>query len=86
MRVLQYGATRQRLEDALLEQAGWDVVHLSGHGLPAGLVLEDDAGRRDLISSTELVDLLDLAADQITLVTLSACESAAVTAAEYPRS
>ncbi|MDQ2707394.1 MAG: CHAT domain-containing protein [Actinomycetota bacterium] len=83
LRVLQYGATRARLEDALLEQAGWDVVHLSGHGLPAGLVLEDDAGRLDLISSTELVDLLDLASDQITLVTLSACESAALTATEH---
>ena len=40
LRVLQYGATRQRLEEALLEQAGWDVVHLSGHGLPAGLILK----------------------------------------------
>ena len=68
--MLQYGATRQRLEDALLEQPGWDVVHLSGHGLPAGLILEDETGRHDLISSTELVDLLDLAADQIKLVTL----------------
>jgi hypothetical protein len=41
------------------------VVHLSGHGLPAGLLLENDAGCRDLISSTDLVDLLDLCADQI---------------------
>jgi hypothetical protein len=62
LRVLQYGATRQRLEDALLEREGWDVVHLSGHGLPAGLILEDETGRHDLITSTELVDLLDLAA------------------------
>jgi hypothetical protein len=83
LRVLQYGATRQRLKDALLEHPGWDVVHLSGHGLPAGLVLEDDAGRRDLITSTDLVGLLDFAADQIKLVTLSACESAAVTATEH---
>jgi hypothetical protein len=82
LRVLQYGATRERLENALLEEAGWDVVHLSGHGLPAGLLLENDAGRRDLISSTDLVDLLDLCADQIKLVTLSACESAAVKANE----
>jgi hypothetical protein len=59
-----------------------DVVHLSGHGLPAGLLLENDVGRRDLISRTDLVDLLDLCADQIKLVTLSACESAAVTASE----
>ncbi|ALG11106.1 hypothetical protein AOZ06_33270 [Kibdelosporangium phytohabitans] len=83
LRVLQYGATRERLEEALLEQSGWDVVHLSGHGLPAGLVLEDDTGSRDLITSTELVDLLDEAGDQIKLVTLSACESAAVTATEH---
>lgn len=83
LRVLQYGATRQRLKDALLEQPGWDVVHMSGHGLPAGLVLEDDTGHHDLITSTELVDLLDLASDQIKLVTLSACESAAITATEH---
>lgn len=83
LRVLQYGATRQRLEDALLEEAGWDVVHLSGHGLPAGLVLEDEAGGRDLVGGAELVDLLDLAAGRIKLVTLSACESAAVAAAGH---
>jgi CHAT domain len=57
-----------------------DMVHLSGHGLPAGLILEDDTGRHDLITST---DLIDLVADQIKLVTLTACESAAVTAAEH---
>ncbi len=83
LRVLQYGATREGLREALLEEEGWDVVHLSGVGLPAGLVLEDDAGRHDTITSTELVDLLDLAADRVTLVTLSACESAAVAAAEH---
>jgi tetratricopeptide (TPR) repeat protein len=85
LRVLQYGATRKQLQDALLERDGWDVVHLSGHGLPAGLVLEDDTGLRDLISRTELVELLDLAADRIKLVTLSAGESAAAAAAEYLR-
>lgn len=85
LRVLQYGATRARLKDALLEQDGWDVVHLSGHGLPAGLLLEDDSGQRDLITSTELVDLLDLASDQIKLVTLSACESATASANEHLR-
>ncbi len=84
LRVLQYGATRAHLEEALLEQPGWDVVHLSsGHGLPAGLVLEHDTGRHDLITSTALVDLLDQGGDQIKLVTLSACESAALTAAEH---
>lgn len=82
LRVLQYGATRERLSDALLEADGWDVVHLSGHGLPAGVVLETSAGERDRISSVELVDLLEDAAPQIKLVTLCACSSAAVTAEE----
>lgn len=85
LRVVQYGATRQRLTDALLEEPGWDVVHLSGHGLAGGLMLEDDAGRPDEISSDELVELLDLGSEQIKLVTLSSCESAAVTALEHLR-
>lgn len=85
LRVVQYGATRQRLADAMLERGGWDVVHLSGHGLAGGLVLEDDAGRPDRITSDELVDLLDLGGEQIKLVTLSSCESAAVTATEHLR-
>ena len=83
LRVLQYGATRQRLEEALLEQPGWDVIHLSGHGLAGGLVLETDTGTHDVITSDQLVDLLDYGSDQIKLVTLSACESAAVTAKEH---
>jgi tetratricopeptide (TPR) repeat protein len=85
LRVLQYGATRGRLEDALEEAEGWDVVHLSGHGLAGGLVLEKPDGRRDVITSEDLVELLDRGRDQIKLVTLSACESAAVTAAEHLR-
>ena len=72
LRVLQYGATRDRLDDALDEAAGWDVVHLSGHGLAGGLVLEKPDGRHDLITSEDLVELLDRGRDQIKLVTLSA--------------
>lgn len=85
LRVLQYGATRERLEDAVDEAEGWDVVHLSGHGLVGGLVLEKADGRHDLIRSEELVGLLDRGRDQIKLVTLSACESAATTAADHLR-
>ena len=59
LRVLQYGATRRRLEEALLEEAGWDILHVSGHGLPAGLVLEDETGRRDVIDTGELVELVE---------------------------
>ena len=82
LQVLQYGATRQRLRRAL-EEPGWDIVHLSGHGLATGLILEDDTGHPDLISAAELADLLHLTRNRIKLITLSACESAAVTAAGY---
>ncbi|MER5447214.1 CHAT domain-containing protein [Streptomyces sp. NPDC002764] len=85
LRVLQYGATRRRLEEALLEADGWDVLHMSGHGLPAGLVLEDDTGRRDLIETDELVELISAGSDQLKLITLSACESAALTAEDHLR-
>ncbi|MFH8772159.1 MULTISPECIES: CHAT domain-containing protein [unclassified Streptomyces] len=85
LRVLQYGATRHRLEEALLEAEGWDVLHMSGHGLPAGLVLEDDTGRRDVIDTDDLVDLIDAASDHLKLITLSACESAALTAEDHLR-
>ncbi|MFF7240459.1 CHAT domain-containing protein [Streptomyces collinus] len=85
LRVLQYGATRDRLEEALLEAEGWDVLHMSGHGLPAGLVLEDETGRRDLIETEDLVDLIGAAGDKLKLITLSACESAALTAEDHLR-
>ncbi|WP_167971665.1 CHAT domain-containing protein [Lentzea indica] len=83
LRVIQYGATREQLAEALLDHPGWDVVHVSGHGLPAGLVLETESGGRDKITSAELVDLLALAAEQIKLVSLFACSSAAVTAERH---
>lgn len=85
LRVLQYGASRERLRDALAEPEGWDVVHVSGHGLAAGLVLEDETGRPDLIGGAELADLLELGARRIKLVTLSAGESATVATTELLR-
>jgi len=85
LRVLQYGVTRERLKEVLLEAEGWDVMHISGHGLPAGLVLERSDGRGDLVSGPELVEILDPAGSQIKLVTLSSSYSAATTAAEHLR-
>ncbi|MGH8902231.1 MAG: CHAT domain-containing protein [Egibacteraceae bacterium] len=85
LRVLQYGVTRDRLAEMLLESDGWDIVHLSGHGLPAGLLLEHTDGRTDLISSPDLVDLLAPARGQVKLVTVSSCSSAALTATEHLR-
>ncbi len=40
LRVIQYGATRQTLQDALEEGDGWDIIHFSGHGLAGELLLE----------------------------------------------
>jgi tetratricopeptide (TPR) repeat protein len=85
LRVLQYGVTRERLREVMLEREGWDVVHISGHGLPAGLLLEREDGRHDLISSTDLVELLEPAAAQLKLVLMSSCESGALTAAQHLR-
>jgi tetratricopeptide (TPR) repeat protein len=85
VRVLQYGVTRQRLEEVLEEAEGWDIIHVSGHGRPGELLLEKEDGTRDPVSSGELADMLDLARDRVKLVTLSACWSAAVTAEEQRR-
>jgi tetratricopeptide (TPR) repeat protein len=85
VRVLQYGATRDRLQDALEEAEGWDVIHVSGHGAPGELLLETADGSPDHITATDLADLLDLARARVKLVTVSACWSAAVTTADQRR-
>ncbi len=85
VRVLQYGVTRERLRDVLEEAEGWDVIHISGHGAPGELLLEDAAGRPDKVTAAELADLLDLARERVSLVTVAACWSAALTAAEQRR-
>lgn len=82
LRVVQYGVTRERLADVLREAPGWDVLHVSGHGLPGGLVLEDPEGRADVISSDALVELLEWAAPRLKLVVLSSCDSAGTTLSE----
>ncbi|HET6189646.1 MAG TPA: CHAT domain-containing protein [Trebonia sp.] len=85
VRVLQYGVTRQRLSDVLTESEGWDVIHLSGHGAPGELLLETSAGKPDRVTGTELAGILGLARARLKLVTVSACWSAAMTAAEQRR-
>jgi hypothetical protein len=85
VRVLQYGVTRDRLRDALEEDEGWDVIHISGHGAPGELLLETAAGRPDRMTAADIVGLLDLARERVKLVTLSACWSAALTAADQRR-
>ena len=83
--VLQYGVTRDRVRDVLSQGEGWDIVHVSGHGAPGELVLETEDGRPDMISAAELSELLDAARGRLSLVSLSACWSAAPTAVEQVR-
>jgi hypothetical protein len=82
VRVLQYGVTRDRLRDVLEEDEGWDVIHISGHGAPGVLLLEKPDGSPDVVAIGELADLLDVARERVKLVTISACWSAALSAAD----
>ena len=75
LRVLQYGATRETLQEALEEAEGWDIIHLSGHGQQGELLLEDDRGGSDTINADELGELLDLARARLKLLILDACYS-----------
>jgi tetratricopeptide (TPR) repeat protein len=85
VRVLQYGVTRDRLRDVLEEAEGWDIIHISGHGAPGELLLETAAGMPDRVTATELASLLGLARERVGLVTVSACWSASLTAAQERR-
>lgn len=82
LRILQYGVTREALRDVFEEGEGWDLMHFSGHGLPACLVLEKADGRQDEVTSEELEELLHPARGRLKLVTLSSCLSAAATVEE----
>jgi tetratricopeptide (TPR) repeat protein len=79
LRILQYGATRKTLREALEEAPGWDIIHLSGHGLAGEFLLENERGENDLISADELAELLSLTRQRLKLLTLSACYSGALT-------
>jgi hypothetical protein len=82
LRVLQYGVTRPALEQILEEGQGWDIVHFSGHGLQAHLILEKNDGTADEVPSEELLKLLKPTRGRLKWVTLSACLSAAATVEE----
>ncbi len=75
--VLQYGATRETLEDTLQDGDGWDIVHLSGHGDKGELLLEDDRGGTDSIGAEELGDWLAPSAERLKLLILDTCYSGA---------
>ncbi|GIH91774.1 CHAT domain-containing protein [Planobispora siamensis] len=85
LRVLQYGVTRERLTGILEDGEGWDVVHVCGHGTPGELLLEHPDGSPDPVPAADFVELLELTADRLKLVTVSACWSAALKAADQLR-
>lgn len=85
LRVLQYGVTRKVLADALADGTGWDILHLSSHGTPGGLVLELADGSPDWVSTVELVQLLHPARRRLKLALVSACHSGAATVEETLR-
>ena len=77
LRILQYGVTREELDRALQDGDGWDVVHLSGHGVPGALVLEHADGSHDLLPTEKLRDLLWPCRHRLRLISLFSCDSAA---------
>jgi len=85
LRVLQYGVTREALREVLEEGEGWDIMHFSGHGLRAGLMLEQPDGTQDQVTTDDLEKLLRPARGRLKLVTLSSCLSAAATIEETLR-
>ncbi|UQU63604.1 CHAT domain-containing protein [Couchioplanes caeruleus] len=89
LEVLQYGVTRPRLNARALDDEGWDVLHVSGHGRSGGLVLEKDDGSPDVLDATELIDQLGgprtRMRRRLKLAVVSACESGAASAAEALR-
>jgi hypothetical protein len=85
LRILQYGVTRDRLRATVEEYPGWDILHVSGHGLGGALVLENDDGTADEVSTEDLVDLLRPARRRLKLAVLSVCHSGADGVAEILR-
>ena len=77
LRVIQYGATRDTLKDALQEAPGWDLIHLSGHGGQGELLLETPKGGLDRIGAADLAPLLAPARGRVKLLILDACYSGA---------
>lgn len=79
--VLQYGVTRAALTAALGNPAGWDVIHIAGHGVAGALYLEGSDGSADFVNSDDLVGLLAPVKRRARLIVLSACESGSARAA-----
>jgi CHAT domain len=75
LRVLQYGATKKSVREALGEAEGWDVIHVAGHGGPGRLYLENEHGGPEPVETEEFLSWLAPCQGRTRLVVLSACES-----------
>jgi tetratricopeptide (TPR) repeat protein len=85
LRVVQYGATRDRLARIADSGGGWDVLQLFGHGGRGVFLLEHPDGTPDEVSATVLVGLLRPAKPRVKLAVVSACQSAADATADTLR-
>jgi CHAT domain/AAA ATPase domain len=86
--LLQYGVTRQALEEAAAQQGGYHLIHFSGYGIEhtsvgadgqpstrLGLLLEREDGGPDPVTGEDFADLFLRNGDPPHLVFLSACHS-----------
>jgi tetratricopeptide (TPR) repeat protein len=85
LRVVQYGATRERLAEIVDSGGGWDVLQLWGHGGRGLFLLEHPDGSPDPVDTAGLLRLLRPVRPRVKLAVVSACESAAATTAETLR-
>ena len=69
-----HAATIHDLRRSLLNEE-FQIVHISGHGIEDGLVLEDEVGREQIIPRAALADLLQSYSPPIQCVILNACYS-----------
>ena len=70
----RFAVTPRDVQRAMLEEKP-QIVHFCGQGGETGLVLEDESGEPQLVSTAALADLFKLFADQVNCVLLNACYS-----------
>lgn len=72
----QIGATRVRDLQTAMQQHEPTIVHFCGHGAgDSGIVLEDNAGKTQLVSTEALANFFELFVDEVECVVLNACFS-----------
>lgn len=77
LRIMQYGVTRESLQEAVEEYESWDVLHLCCGGTMPGFWLEGPDGRPERLTLEELIAVLRPARKRLKLVVLSAYRSGA---------